>query len=947
MRYSNFLAVVIFCAFVCFGFSNTSWGLDLEEGWESATVGPYIPGERAEAIINGDMGTWLVAATIDGTDFCGPIPHQVEIQQINGNKILRLTSGESTQGCSDNIWAVLFTNWGPPVNNNISIPITPDTIFSFEQSGALDPGSNGWGSSCLVPPCYDNISVFVEDTAGNKIVYVLQKYSGWQPNLRDHYREIHLDSSAGFYSRNLYDDFSQIPGFGGNTEIYAISVRVDEHGWCTIDNIAISDNTDSGNSSCDNINGPAVFDDSSDVITNPWLGLVNVGDSYELTGNGTLDGCRQIFSIVGTETIMAVDCMIFRWDEPDCDGQNETYSDDIYIAQDICGNIRVLQVMGDGDGGPFNWQSQTPGDAPIFIPGNPQVGQVLPLLGVEFHEVIALNQTVGPLSTGAGPYSGCMQLNWVDPGEGIDEHYLCPDVGFVKIVWEGDGEMDVWERVSIPVLSDAPDLTCRFGKVQLPSAIVAGTTKGKVQVIITNDGNMAVGKGKTITVELAARPAWAGDNPSSDIVLAVNKGFSVSNLKPGKSKSLNMNVVIPADTPEDEYYLIAKVDTDSDVAESNENNNTSKSEESGAVSAPFVDLAPSVTNPKMPTSVVSGDGTKITLPVVIYNDGNVPCDKGQNIVVTILARPTSNLGDSSEDVMLTMLTSVSISNLKPGKFKKLNVNTYLPAGLAQGDYVIGVQVDSFDDVVESDENNNLAMTPVLSIQPGFIDLVPTISQTKLATEFLQGMGGKGTVKVKVTNHGNVATAKGQKIKVRIVAKSTANSGEWDLTAIKKQMLTISGLKPGKDKTYNGSVVIPTNLPQGTYQIIVTIDSDQQVGESNENNNIIDVQTLKILSAADQLVGTWDVTSIQGAPGRVNGSNSTWTFNANGTYSWFLLYLPDYDVSDSGSYSFDGKTLTVTGAMANQLISGNSVDLTIKNDTFSFRDMDGDRWVYKK
>ncbi|MCP4708077.1 MAG: hypothetical protein GY869_05595, partial [Planctomycetes bacterium] len=497
-------------------------------------------------------------------------------------------------------------------------------------------------------------------------------------------------------------------------------------------------------------------------------------------------------------------------------------------------------------------------------------------------------------------------------------------------------------------LYNSPDLTCQFGKVQLPSAIVAGVNvKGKAQVIIANEGTIAVNKGMKITVELSARPVWAGDDAGNDIALAVKEGFSVSNLKPGKTKKLNMNVVIPANAPEDEYRLVVKVDTGDDVVESNENNNTRQSVASVTVAAPFVDFTVAVMNPKMPASVVSGDGTKIILPVVVTNNGNVPCNKGQLIDITILARPTSNLGDSSQDVIIEVLLDISISNLKPNKFKKGNINLYLPAGIAEGDYVIGVHVDSSDNVVESDEDNNLAFSPLLSIQPGGIDLTGTIFQTQLPTEILQGQGGKGTVKVNVVNQGNVAAAKGQKINIRIVAKSTANGAEWDLVPINKQFVSISNLKPGFRKIYNGNIVIPTNLPAGTYQIIITIDSSQQVFESDETNNEINNLTLDVVSATDQLIGTWEVTSIQGAPGKVNGSNSTWTFNANGTYSWFLFYPGYYDVSDSGSYSFDGTTLTVTGQIAYQLINGDSVDLTFKKGTFSFRDMDGDRWVYKK
>ena len=144
----------------------------------------------------------------------------------------------------NNLWAVLFTKLGSPINNNITIPIKPGTTISFDVTGVLDnPLENGLGgTNCLVPPCYDNISVQVEDTHGNIIAYVLDRYPSAVPNnTRNNYREILLNYSTGTYSRNLYNDFSTIPGFSpNNSDIYSIQVYIDEHGWCVVDNIVLS-----------------------------------------------------------------------------------------------------------------------------------------------------------------------------------------------------------------------------------------------------------------------------------------------------------------------------------------------------------------------------------------------------------------------------------------------------------------------------------------------------------------------------------------------------------------------------------------------------------------------------------------------------------------------------------------------------------------------------------
>jgi hypothetical protein len=99
----------------------------------------------------------------------------------------------------------------------------------------------------------------------------------------------------------------------------------------------------------------------------------------------------------------------------------------------------------------------------------------------------------------------------------------------------------------------------------------------------------------------------------------------------------------------------------------------------------------------------------------------------------------------------------------------------------------------------------------------------------------------------------------------------------------------------------------------------------------------------------RIVGRWGITGLEGAPSSVDSSNSIWTFKEDGTYEWFFVYPGYYDlITGGGHYKFYGDTLVVDGIVAN-IISENSIMLTVSNNknTFSFLDDDGDRWTYSR
>jgi hypothetical protein len=215
---------------------------DFHEGWETAQVTEYTP--SATSYISADEGFWFLGDSISQFPDCGRTRNEAQIRVENGSRTLRLLSNRSFTNCADDIWVLLAEF--DVFNQDFHVPLSQDTTISFNETGELeDPQLHDGGVNCLVPPCFDNISLVLTDNNGNMLAYVLQRYPGAventpNTNYGDTYREIFLDPEAGAYRRNLFDDFQRIRTFDPTgARIESIEFRVDEHGWAIIDDLVI------------------------------------------------------------------------------------------------------------------------------------------------------------------------------------------------------------------------------------------------------------------------------------------------------------------------------------------------------------------------------------------------------------------------------------------------------------------------------------------------------------------------------------------------------------------------------------------------------------------------------------------------------------------------------------------------------------------------------------
>jgi len=176
----------------------------------------------------------------------------------------------------------------------------------------------------------------------------------------------------------------------------------------------------------------AEFGTNSTNMSNTYLGG-EIGTAVILAGYGTRTGQLEYTHILGTEVVDGVKCV--RVNSIRTEASEYTL---IWIAADNNGDIYALKLC-DPNNQP-TCSEVGKDNAVLIMPKNPKVGDMI-MGGSE--EVVEVGVIVPQLSTGLGPFSGCIKTI-EDDG---DIEYSAPGFGIVKK--EYSGEVGGWELSEI------------------------------------------------------------------------------------------------------------------------------------------------------------------------------------------------------------------------------------------------------------------------------------------------------------------------------------------------------------------------------------------------------------------------------------------------------------------------------------------------------------------
>ena len=238
--------------------------------------------------------------------------------------------------------------------------------------------------------------------------------------------------------------------------------------------------------------------------------------------------------------------------------------------------------------------------------------------------------------------------------------------------------------------------------LRAPASLVAGNTKTKASasVTVTNTGQTAINGPVAVTFFVSSDD----ELDESDIqVGAVTKNLKLAT---GKGKAVKLKkLAFPANIEDGNYRILARIDSESQVAETDEFNNYILSGEQLAIGKPIVDYAATA-------GAVTGKltpGGRATAVVTLKNNGNV--DAG-TVDVALFASTNDTIGDA-DDVQLAVAPAKV--KLKPGASKAAKIKITLPSNLPLGAYKLVAKTDPANTVAERDDNDNNSLGGAFTI----------------------------------------------------------------------------------------------------------------------------------------------------------------------------------------------------------------------------------------
>jgi subtilase family serine protease len=474
------------------------------------------------------------------------------------------------------------------------------------------------------------------------------------------------------------------------------------------------------------------------------------------------------------------------------------------------------------------------GNAPLVTTLSCNIGGLLE------DEVIGPNDDVRIQWTVDGKKSAQQSLEWTFYTDG-DYQATCR-------VWRASAAEDYVEDSQIVRVRDAAELSITAPKIDGASELSPEDCLS-VSFDLENVGGRVE---NPFEVRCVLTPIDGGtdwdETSDSHVQLA---SFTIDGMEDGQSVTQRIeytgeSMCLPADTPNNQYYLLCKADAADVVGEQNKLNNV-------ATSTTFITVDDSlgekpdliIENLNLPTQNFPKNWEdKLSYQLTVTNAGLQDAEKFKYKVYLcgddqVFDEECIEISDANSQIF-----SLSADNGLP-----INRNWTVPAGTADGTYCIYAEADTENVISESNEDNNTTWGDCFDVQ--FTEILgKDLDVTAITCAPLDAVWD-GTVAVEFTveNLGNEASGNFDYEVYLSLNPAPTPANSYSLcsgNSCKNQ----PSIEAGGTYDTTAVVTIPDTLPLTDYYCIVKLDPEDAIEELDEGNNqaVFD-QQLTVVSKA--------------------------------------------------------------------------------------------------
>ncbi len=477
---------------------------------------------------------------------------------------------------------------------------------------------------------------------------------------------------------------------------------------------------------------------------------------------------------------------------PDLDAREVGFSPSSGAASDTCTlSVEVRNVGGEGSGGPFYVSFLFSSDAAVTT-SDTEVGRVrVPALDSGGAVLVSTSVRVPDLPPGCW-YVGVA----VDPLDEVEEYREANNTAVSSSTFE---LLESVEGVNLHGVSL---------EVQPSAPAPAGTTL-TLSSTWYNQGTSASGD-FVITCYLSTDSEIG---TTSDLLLAVTTCASIDS---HSYLTTSIEARIPSTVVPGEYFVGCVAEAADDFDESDD-----------SLSAPYRIGTPPAVNlvavdVRGPAVLVAGRYANLTHQV--HNEGE---EESGPFSVSYYLSP-----DGTTSSAVCWIATVTDPSLAGGGSGTFTDRVLVPADAPVGEWSLGVFVDSTSAVEEVREDDNLCVSgsPVTVTTPSSADLHPVLTAMPSAA----AAGGVLPVSWRVENEGDEDVPGGF-----TVAFLLSSDGTYDTSDVMiGSRLERAYLAGGAVVTRSAELQVPSTMAPGAYRLILVCDSEGEVPESDEADNVV-------------------------------------------------------------------------------------------------------------